>query len=103
MLNPPFSCRGGTRYPVQTPAGRLTASTALSFILLATQYVADTGHIATVLPANSLHSQKDAVAWQFLRARYDVHHLHTWAKGTFPRSAATTVSRAPITGQTHHH
>ena len=91
LLNPPFTCRGATRYIIPTPQGPLRASTAMSFLLLAAQYVADTGQILSVLPANCPQSEKDQAAWMHVQARYDVHILDNCATGTFPGSTATTV------------
>ena len=91
LLNPPFSCRGGTRHSVETRHGVLTASTAMSFLILATEYLAERGDIACVLPANCVHSQKDIEAWKYFKARYNVRIFSNCAKGTFPDSAASTV------------
>ena len=91
LLNPPFSCRGGTRFFVHTPTGPLYVSTAMSFLLLATEYVADDGHIVSVLPLGSLHSEKDARAWEFLKSKYRIQILRSCGTGTFPGSAASTA------------
>ena len=91
LLNPPFTCRGGTRFRVDTPAGPIHASTALSFLLLATPYLAPDGHIVSILPLGCLHNTKDAPAWQHLHSRYHVTLLATYAMGTFPRSNASTA------------
>ena len=91
LLNPPFSCRGGTRFLVQTADGPLHAGTAMSFLLLAAAYVADRGHIISILPLGCLHSAKDALAWHHLKSRYDVTLLDTYAMGAFPSSAASTA------------
>lgn len=91
LLNPPFTCRGGTRFPVTTPDGPMYASTAMSFLLLATAYLAPHGHIVSLLPLNCLHSSKDAHARNYLYSKYRLTVLDTYAMGTFPRSAASTV------------
>ena len=91
LLNPPFSCRGGTRFLVQTADGPLHASTAMSFLLLAAAYVADRGHIISILPLGCLHSAKDAPAWHHLKSKYDVTLLDSYAMGVFPGSAASTA------------
>lgn len=103
LLNPPFSCRGGTRFLVKTPTGPIHASTAMSFLLHATDYVADTGHIACVLPLGCLHNQKDTLAWDYLRSQYIVDRLQTLPMRTFPRSTAKTtlVHLAPKTTREH--
>ena len=91
LLNPPFSCRGGTRFLVETADGPLQASTAMSFLLLAAPYVADHGHIISILPLGCLYSAKDALAWDHLKLRYDVTLLDSYAMGTFPNSTASTA------------
>ena len=91
LLNPPFSCRGGTKFSVTTSVGPLTASTAMSFLLLATEYVAKNATIVVILPLGCLTNIKDIQAWNYLKANYDVHHLGNGARGTFPRSAASTA------------
>ena len=91
LLNPPFSCRGGTRFPVPTPSGPIYASTALSFLLLATEYLAHRGHIACILPLGCLYSEKDMHAWTHIKLQFQVLVLDHCAIGTFPGAAATTV------------
>ena len=91
LLNPPFSCRGGTRFRVDTSDGTLHASTAMSFLLLATQYMSDAGVIVAVLPQGCVSNAKDAQAWEYLKAKYTVSSLGIRPKGTFPGTAATTA------------
>lgn len=91
LLNPPFSCRGGTSFRVQTADGPLRASTAMSFLLLSTPYVADDGHIAAVLPLGCMYNAKDVQAWKHLESRYRVRILENYPIGTFPNSSASTV------------
>lgn len=91
LLNPPFSCRGGTRFLVETADRPLHASTAISFLLLASPYVADRGHIISILPLGCLHNAKDALAWHHLKSRYDVTILDTYRMGVFPNSSASTA------------
>jgi hypothetical protein len=91
LLNPPFSCRGGTRFPVETPAGTLSASAAVSFVLIAASYLADNGEIVAILPSGCLHNVKDAQAWNYIRTKYRVRLLGDHRKGTFPGSTATTT------------
>ena len=76
---------------MQTADGPLHASTAMSFLLLAAAYVADRGHIISILPLGCLHSAKDALAWHHLKSRYDVTLLDSYGMGAFPSSAASTA------------
>ena len=91
LLNPPFSCRGGTRFLVQTSNGPLHASTAMSFLLHAAAYVAPGGHIVSILPLGCLHNAKDVQAWTYLESGYNATVLQTYPKGTFPNSTASTA------------
>ena len=91
LLNPPFSCRGGTRFLVETSDDSIYASTAMSFLLLASKYAADRGHIISVLPFGCLNNLKDEQAWEYLRSKYNVQLLGTCERGTFPSSAASTA------------
>ena len=91
LLNPPFSCRGGTKFSVYTRAGPIAASTAMSFLLLATEYVADNGTIVVILPLGCMTNLKDIDAWNYLKSRYDVSHISNIARGTFPGSTASTA------------
>ena len=91
LLNPPFSCRGGTRFLVHTLDGPLYASTAMSFLLLATTYLAPNGNILSILPLGCLHNSKDATARHYLQSKYQLTLLHTYPIGTFPRSTASTA------------
>ena len=91
LLNPPFSCRGGTKFSVQTRVGPIAASTAMSFLLLATEYVADNGTIVVILPLGCMTNLKDVEAWNHLKSKYDVCHLSNSARGTFPGSSASTA------------
>ena len=91
LLNPPFSCRGGTRFLVNTNPNPIYASTAMSFLLQAMEYIADTGHIVSVLPLGCLYNQKDAPAWDILHSRFSIQTLRRCPIGTFPNSATHTV------------
>jgi hypothetical protein len=59
LLNPPFSCRGGTKFPAETETGILFASAAMSFVVIASNYVAKKGEIVAILPFGCLYSAKD--------------------------------------------
>ena len=88
LLNPPFSCRGGTRLPARLEGTTLHASAALSFLLLASSYLRKNGSIAAVLPAGSLGSRKDTDAWSYLESRFEIRVVATVPKGAFSDSAA---------------
>jgi tRNA1(Val) A37 N6-methylase TrmN6 len=91
LLNPPFTCRGGTRFEVPTPEGTLYASTAVSFMMIAASYLDPNGTAVSVLPSGCLHSLRDAAAWDHIRTKYSVSVLSRQGRGTFADSAASIV------------
>lgn len=92
LLNPPFTCRGGTRYTHTTTDGRvLHVGAAMAFLLTGLNYLAKNGEALAILPAGSLHSMKDSAAWEYLRRHYTVDVIGTWDKSAFPGCAATSA------------
>ena len=98
LLNPPFSCRGGTRYSVHTSQGHISASAGLSFLILATHYLAKDGNIVSILPYGCFTSARDAEAWDYLKTRFLIEIVEIHPSGAFPGSAARTalVRLSPI-------
>lgn len=72
LLNPPFSCRGGTTVEAGTPYGPIPCGRAMGFVLTALQYLSPAGEIIALLPANVLHSQKDKQALALLQTHYSI-------------------------------
>lgn len=91
LLNPPFSCRGGTRFRIETPDGELRASAAMSFVLTAMQYLDEDGTVVAVLPSGCLHNLKDRAAWEYVRRKYSVCVVADHPTRTFPASTASTA------------
>ncbi len=67
LLNPPFTCRGGTRLFVGSEAFGVWCSTAMAFLLNSLEYIGPCGEIVAILPAGSMKSEKDRNAWSILR------------------------------------
>jgi hypothetical protein len=91
LLNPPFTCRGGTRFNATTTQGTMSASTAMSFMLLALPYLHATGTAISVLPSGCVHTSRDRRAWDYIKTRYSVIILAKCEKGTYEDSAASTI------------
>lgn len=91
LLNPPFSCRGGTRFRIETPDGDLHASAAMSFVLTAMQYLHEDGTVVAVLPSGCLHNLKDRAAWKHVRRKYSACIVADHSMRAFPSSAASTA------------
>ena len=59
LLNPPFSCRGGTKFVSEFQGVQCTSGLALKFVVVATQFLSKQGEIVAMLPESVLDSQKD--------------------------------------------
>lgn len=72
VLNPPFSCRGGSVFFARTSEGPIQSGRAMAFVVASTQFLSSCGELLAVLPSNVLSSQKDAAAVKYLRQCFDV-------------------------------
>lgn len=91
LLNPPFSCRGGTRQSIRTLHFAVTCSVSMAFVLEAFEYLRIGGELVALLPAGSLTSQKDREAWAQLRRRANINILSRYGSRTFGAWAPSTV------------
>lgn len=91
ILNPPFSCRGGTRRSVTLNEVSLTCSPTIRFIIEATAYLRTGGQLVAIVPYGSLQSIKDSDARDLLSQMYGLKLIRTYARGGFstctPRTA----------------
>lgn len=67
VINPPFSYRGGQHWKVSVNGSTINCSLAMAFVLNSLAFLVKGGEILAILPAGSLHSEKDKSAWQILR------------------------------------
>ena len=99
LLNPPFSCRGGTRYSIEIAGNALMCSTAMAFVLLSVSYLRDGGELRAILPAGLLSSQKDSAARSYCTDNLMVEVARVYGRGTFqncfPRTALVVIRKTP--------
>ena len=101
LLNPPFSCRGNTRYRVDVNGSPIYAGSAMSFLLTSLSYLHETGTAIAILPYGVVHNQKDRDAWRYVTKRYSVSLLPNSPRQSFPRTSVRlaivrlTPSRIP--------
>lgn len=67
LLNPPFSCRGGTRAAALLGDHNVQCSIAMAFLLNTVSYLTPEGEMLAIVPVGSLDSEKDRDAWAALR------------------------------------
>jgi hypothetical protein len=91
LLNPPFSCRGGTFCSVAFYGAEIRCGLALAFVLQASTMLSPESDIVAVLPSGSLRSQKDQAAWAVLREQFVVKVLNQYGRFTFKNCFPRTV------------
>jgi hypothetical protein len=92
LLNPPFSCRGGSYKVLKTRIYEGKCSTALAFFIRAIEFLSDSGEIVAILPSSVISSQKDKLALDWLR-KYGVFSIiRQYASYSFPLCSVDTIS-----------
>lgn len=91
LLNPPFSYRGAGGVIVDLPhiSGRF--SPAIAFVLRALTVLKPGGQCLAILPSNSLASDRDAPAIEYLSSFWGLRLIDRLPFRTFPRIHARTV------------
>lgn len=67
LLNPPFTCRGGSSWNTHLNGRNLRSGLAMAFVINAIPYLARNGEIIAVLPAGCLWNERDEQAWSLLK------------------------------------
>jgi tRNA1(Val) A37 N6-methylase TrmN6 len=75
LLNPPFSCKGGTMHNIVFEGRNFSVSTAMKFLIIALQYVSRDGVMYAILPTSTAYSQKDKALWLLLEKKYNLSIL----------------------------
>ena len=83
LLNPPFSCRGGSRHIASYAGIELTCSHAMAFILTALSFLASHGQMVMVLPTGTWTSEKDIEAWRLIHRFWSPQIVRTNGRSTF--------------------
>jgi predicted RNA methylase len=91
LLNPPFSCKGASRFQTHFRESTIRCSLALAFVFESLLFLKSGGQLAALLPAGSLTSEKDKHAWKVLDALYEIRTFGTNGRTTFHDCSAETV------------
>ncbi len=96
VLNPPFSCKGGTRLEVKVGDKYMRCRTALAFVLTSLKYLKSNGTLIAILPLSSFKSEADKVVLSHLQKEWDVEFGtkfgHKSFIGCFPKSIVLTLN-----------
>jgi 16S rRNA G966 N2-methylase RsmD len=77
LLNPPFSCIGGTIHEVQFEGNIYQASTAMKFLIESIKYLTKDGSLFAIMPVSIAYSQKDKILWKILVENYRLSILES--------------------------
>ena len=91
LLNPPFSCRGGTRFTVNFEDTQIKCSVAMAFVVLGLSYLRTGGELRAILPASVLSSQKDMAISRALAAHITIEVARHYGPSTFRGCHPSTV------------
>ncbi|WP_372338348.1 methyltransferase [Corallococcus llansteffanensis] len=91
LLNPPFTCRGGTRHVVAIDSNQIRCGTAAAFLLHAVSFLAPTGQLIAVLPASFLTSKRDESSRQYLASHGCMEVVGHYGRNTFSNCFPRTV------------
>jgi len=91
LLNPPFSNRGAQRQRVELYGEKVACSLGLAFLITALSYLAPHGKLVAIMPAGTLHSEKDREAWEVVDQFFCRSVLSTNGDRTFKDCLAKTV------------
>ncbi|MES2276782.1 MAG: methyltransferase [Bacteroidota bacterium] len=91
LLNPPFSCIGGTIHTVEFDGEQFPASTAMKFLVTALKYLEKTGALYAILPTSIAYSQKDSKLWNALEKKLNLSILEEPKRKYFKDCAPNVI------------
>lgn len=75
LLNPPFSCKGGTVHDVNLANKTFKVSTAMKFLSESIKFLTENGCLLAIMPISICYSQKDRKLWNYLKEKYNLSIL----------------------------
>lgn len=91
LLNPPFSCKGGTFVTVEFNEQNLRCRTALAFAVNATKYLKKNGILIAILPLSVLKSKVDLIVLSHLKKEWYINTGTKLGRNTFPGCSPNSV------------
>jgi len=91
IINPPFSCRGGTRISASASGTWVKCSIGMAFVVNSVDYLATGGTLVAILPSGCLTSERDVKARELLRKLGVIEIVKHNGHRTFPEATVETV------------
>lgn len=101
VLNPPFSCRGGTMLWTEIGGVKTHCSPALAFIARAIPYLQAGGQLVAIVPYGLIQGEKDEIARELLRTYYGFEVVKTYINGGFAKCSPRTAIIKLTAGRTN--
>lgn len=76
LMNPPFSCLGGTIHKVYLNDRLFRVSTAMAFLMYSLNFLSEKGSLYAIMPNSIAYSEKDKEAWNILVKNYNLNILN---------------------------
>lgn len=90
LLNPPFSCKGGTIHEVTLDNELFKVSTSMKFLAESIKFLSSKGCLLAIMPISVCYSQKDKKMWNYLVANYSLNILEI-PNGNFFKNCSPSI------------
>lgn len=91
LLNPPFSCIGGSIHTVELDDQIFTSSTSMKFLAESIKFLSKKGKLYSIMPISSAYSQKDKMLWDYLKNNYHLSVRETPNGNHFKECSASVL------------
>jgi len=90
LLNPPFTCRGGSRNCYKVDGQELKSGPALAFVALASELLRPGGQLIAIIPDGAICSVRDRATLSWLKLRFETRILKGFPERTFKGCSIST-------------
>jgi hypothetical protein len=91
LLNPPFSCKGGTVKNIEINGQEIRCSNAMAFLIKAIDFLSEEGQLVAVLPISTLFNEKDKDAWSIIKGMAKVKYHKEYYRKRFSKAIPNTA------------
>jgi tRNA1(Val) A37 N6-methylase TrmN6 len=91
LLNPPFSCVGGSVFRVQLDSDYYNVSTAMFYLVESIKHLSSHGTLFAILPISTAYSQKDRTIWHKLKRDYNLRLLEELSINHFKNCSPSVI------------
>lgn len=90
LLNPPFSCKGGTIHEVTLDNETFKVSTAMKFLSESLKFLSNKGCLLAIMPISVCYSQKDKKIRNYLMVNYNLNIIDI-PDGSFFKNCSPSI------------